>query len=364
MVRDKKIDVYVNSIRALYLELRSGGIPRKEEILKNDITNILWSGLTKSLEHKELVNISIRGKTGSSKSTTGCKIMYVLIRKLMEIGKIKPMKDKELQEYLYSRISSDQTEFLRFALRRKEKGATAALIDEFSTMGETGFNATTEAALYKEHSDLFAQEEVNKISCSPTHINDRNADIILDVVGMNEEKKITRVIVNYRDTTEWMIFPLGMADIYVGDIMEMEFYKRYRTKKFKRLDLLKKHGIRNIKELEFAIITMATYDAMKDVAYIKKQSEDLIMGIIEGKRRELKMQYSMLTLNYVVMSVKGILDLTSEISALKRSKLKAKDEQTCAIIQQGIDQYSLIQRERLEEEERKIQIEREYREIQ
>lgn len=363
MRKDEKIDVYVNHLRALYLELRSGGIANKEDILKNDITPIMWAGFLKSIEQGELINWSIRGKTGSSKSTIGCKLKYKATIHMIQ-KKMVTVKQQELQNYIYESICSDQTEFIRYAMKRTTREPTIALIDEFSTMGETGFNATTEQAMYKEHSDLFAQEKLHKISCSPTYINDRNADIILDVVGTNKEKKITRVIVNYRDTTEWIIFPLGYADIYVGDIIEMEFYRRYRIKKFKRLDLLKKHGIKNVKELEFSIITKEVYDVMKDTAYIKKQTQDVILGVVEAIRRKLKMQYSILTLNFVIMKVKGMLDLVSEIAALKRTlEKKKKTEETEKIIKQGIEKYGILLNMMIEEEINKIKIEKEYREI-
>ena len=159
-------------------------------------------------------------------------------------------------------------------------------------MGETGFNATTEQAMYKEHSDLFAQEYIHKISCSPSHIQDKNSDIILDFMGLDEESKVSQFRVSYRDVTEYMPCVLGVINIYVGDIMEMPFYKKYREKKFKRLDLLKKHGVRNIRELEYSRMVTAVYNEMKELARIKQQSNEIILSVLDTERRKQKMQYS------------------------------------------------------------------------
>ena len=334
-------DIRVNHIKQLYIETRNKGIPNMNDIIENNISELFWAGILTALEHRELINIAIRGKTGSSKSTTGCKILYIIIKKLQKLQKIPEMTEEQLQNYLYTRINSDQTEFLRFAM--KEKGNTATLIDEFSTMGETGLNATTEQAMYTEHSDLFAQEAIHKISCSPSHINDKNADIILDFRGMDEKEKVSEFKLSFRDTTDYIPYALGKVRIHVGDIIEMPFYTRYRKKKFARLDLLKKHGIRNVKELEFAKIIKAIYEELKDYAYTRQTKNELILGVLEQKRREYKVQYSILTINYLVAQTKAILDTLTEIGKLQKEINKnGKDEITMSILKQTKEKLQKI----------------------
>lgn len=361
MKNKENLNIEVNAIKALYINIKSSTLVKLEEALQQDVTDIFWKGLIGALQHREIINIAMRGKTGSSKSTTGCKILHVLTQELIQEQKIPQMTEEQIQDYLFTRICSDQTEFIRFAL--KTKGNTIALIDEFSTMGETGFNATTEASLYTEHSNLFAQDYIHKISCSPNHIQDKNADIILDFLGIDEEKKISQFKISYRDPTEYILYTLGIINIYVGDIIEMPFYKRYRIKKFKRLDLLKKYGISNIKELEFSIITRAAYNELKELAYIQKINNDLILSMIVQKRREQKLQYSIITLNYVMMQTKGMLDLVTSIQQLKNKARTAKTPETKEIIQQTIEKFQKVLKNRLDEEDQKIQIYQEYTQI-
>ena len=360
-------NIEVNHIKMLYMKTKTEGMLTETDILQRNVTKIFWAGYIGALRHKELWNMAIRGKTGGSKSTIGIKVLYVGTMELIKQGVITKKMIEEaggIQKYLYTRINSDQTEFIRFAM--KEKGNTITVIDEFSTMGETGLNATTEKAMYTEHSDLFAQERIHKISCSPTHINDRNADIILDYVGKDEEKKISQFKLGYRDTTDWMVYYLGYVNFYVGDVMEMPFYKKYREKKFKRLDLLKKHGIRNVKELEFSRIVMETYKKMKILAEIGKQNEEMILANIMAiiRASESKMQYSIISLNFLVMQVKSMLSLITEITRFKKKLEKEEDRERKNIIKVAILEYNSMLKDRIKEEQEKIDIEKEYRKIE
>lgn len=355
-------DIQVNHIKALYIQSRISSILSREELYKNNITKYFWQGIIGAIKHNEILNIAIRGKTGGSKSTTGCMLLQVAVITMMKQGIIKKMTGNELQEYLYERICSDQTEFLRFAMKQKEK--TAALTDEYSSLGETGFNATTEIAQYNEHSDLFAQDAIKvKIFCTPRKIYDHNADIILDYVGMDEEKGISQFLLSFREPTEYMPYPLGIVNFNVTETMKMPFYIRYRKKKFARLKLLKEHGLPNIRQIEFAQITIGAYKKLSKVATLGRISEDDILPVVESVKRDYKMQYSILALSYVIKRVKGLLNTETRIAKLRQALDKEKDEVRKDIIREGLKDFMKIRNDNLKEEEEKIRVGEEYANI-
>ena len=190
------------------------------------------------------------------------------------------------------------------------------MIDEYNKMGETGVNSSTEIALFEFYSELFASRHIHRVTCSPRTIIDNNATIILTVIGKNTEAKTTRLRLQYRNNEDRNIKTLGYIDINVAETIQQDFYRRYVEKKRKRQDLLDKHGVRGIKELEFAILTLQTYNDLSDIAKIKKIEPDLILSIIDENRRKNKMHYSLPTLTFLIMQVKGMLALQTEINNL------------------------------------------------
>lgn len=357
----KQIAIRVNHLKKLYME-NMGKVIDQAEIINNqkyDITDILNYTIISSMQNKALINIAIRGEVTTGKSTVAATILKMIIDELIRTKQIIIKSDEEYQEYLYQHIKSDQTEYLRFALEKQEN--SAVMIDEFSNLGETGLNATTEMAMYEEHSNLFAQRFVHKISCSPSHIQDKNSNIILDIIGKDTENGLTQVKVSYRDVISRIPLTLGTAIINVKEVINQPFYKRYRMKKFKRMDLLDKHGVRNIKELEFSVITTEAYEQLKEGTRIKKYTNETILSMVEGIRRKHKMVYSLLALNYVVLMVKSMLDLQAEVHQLERKIDTAKSEVIQVIAEDQLKIFKELLRTRVDEEKEKVKVLEQYR---
>ena len=190
--------IRVNHLKLMYIE-NQNRILDMTELLTNpkyNLTDILIYSIISTRRNKAQLNIAIRGEVTTGKSTVGASILKLIIDDIIDCGELRFETEEEYQEYLYKHIKSDQTEYLRFVLDRHEN--TAVLIDEFSSLGETGLNSTTEKAMEEEHSNIFAQRFVHKISCSPHKIQDSNANIILDIIGKDIERGVTQVKVIYR----------------------------------------------------------------------------------------------------------------------------------------------------------------------
>lgn len=359
-MRNDKIDPLVNPLKEAYMELE-GKVYDQNEILKRDVTELLDRARRGCLRNKELWNCAIRGQTGSGKSTVALAIHKENIEDMRQYG-LMTKEIKHLQQYLYEHIMSDQSEYLRYTMKQEEN--THVVIDEFSSLNETGLNATTEKAQYEENSNLFAQRYVHKTSCSPSYIQDKNAWVILDVIGKDVERGYTRVKVSYRDVVTRNTLLIGHADIYIGEVIKEEFYAKYRKKKFARLSLLDKYGIRDVRELEYSRIIQESYNELKDVCTLIKLDAKQILVTVGKVKRKYKMQYSLYALNYIVMSVEPLLSLKRKIAETEQKANKIKEEWLQKRIKQELEVLKGTLGEALKEEERKINIEKEYRSIE
>ena len=110
--------------------------------------------------------------------------MYRVNKYLQQIKKQQP------NFKYYEHIFSEQTEFIRYINKNEQN--TCIVVDEFNRLAETGLNATTETILFDQYSDQFAQDFIHRIACSPHIIADRNATIILDVIGTDKKHRNKR----------------------------------------------------------------------------------------------------------------------------------------------------------------------------
>lgn len=308
--------VKVDKLKLLYMDVRDK-LVREGELLANNITNIFWDNLYKKVKYKELINIAVIGEVATGKSTVGMEIMRRVNGYVTE-------GDKKREIDHYSMIFSDQTEFIRFI--HKDVRNVCVLIDEFNRMAETGLNATTETHLFDFYSDVFAQKNVHRVNCAPSTIADNNTTIILEVIGTNRDEKNTKCKLKYREVTEGQPVMLGIVDIDVSKVLEEDYYRRYRLKKFKRMELLDSHGVRDIRELEFSGLVLQTFSELRDIAEIQKVSHELVLSTVTSVVRNNKRIYSILTHNEIATRVKSILGLYTELRKLEKKLGENTDE--------------------------------------
>lgn len=297
---DKRVTV--DALKKLYLELKEKLI-RPEEITE-DITPIFWKGIRDKLEKKEQLKIVIQGQTTKGKSTAGCYIKWC-INKIIQDQKIPTTYTTE-EETEYDLIASNQIEFMRIA-RREDLHQVCCLIDEFSDMARSGANATTEEHLLEWYNKVCAQKYLHLIFCTPGNDYNKYGIIILDILDVDKEKGITKLKCYYNNPTDIRTQFLGYITIDITNILKKEWYKLYRQRKQFAMDLLLKESIKDVRELEFALVSLITYQKCIRLAQLGVKDTDIINTRVSMTIRETKAVYSLIAQNELISRVKGLI---------------------------------------------------------
>lgn len=383
--KDKNIsplDPQADPLRYLFMEMKDKLVPESEAI-KNDLTQTFWETVVYKLRIGQLLNIASRGEVRTGKSTVIIKIAWQINKMIEKLG-----KNKDISNNMNKYIFSDQTEFLRFI--DQDIMHVCIAIDEFNRMAATGLNATTEESLFAFYSDVFAGKYIHRVTASPDVITDKNANIILDVQGNDNDKKVTRLKLTYRDISSKQQMVLGFVDIYVGDVIEnwekyvrpiflkndksledgeilakyrkIDFYVRYQIKKYKRMDLVDKHGVRDIRELEFSTIVLQTLEELRDYAKFNKVSPELVLSTVDEIRRKHKRIYTLFVLNEISSKVRAILSLYHE-SYKMDNKLRASGEiqgEKREIMERTVANLKRMQKNRIDEQNKLQEVYQQY----
>lgn len=327
----EEAQILTDPLRQIFNEVKETAIS-EEEAKQVNITNSVWHSFETRLASNEPINVQIRGDPATGKSTVGSKIGITISR---DIG----MNQGQLDAYNRF-IFSDQIEFLRFMSSKMKN--IAIVIDEWNRMVNTGYNATTEMTLFDYYSDVFAQRFVHRISCAPSNVVDKNCYLFMDIEGRDLEKKVTRLKVIYKDIVTGESLVIGHFDIFVGDTMQTPWYAKYREKKFKRMELLERNGIRDIRELEFADVSLKAFGILSETAKTVRIKVNTINKTVDMVRRKQGRIYSMLTMNEITGRVKGLLDLLHEKKLLEKRFDKMKMGQEKNQVRRAIDNINEI----------------------
>jgi hypothetical protein len=341
-------EVSVDILKWLYYENKDLLI-KDTEMLQNDITEEFYHYIEDKIEHREVINVAFIGEVAGSKSTSAIACMDVAN------GIIEKVKKKKIDRFKH--IFSDQTEFLRFINTEEED--VAIVIDEFNRMSETGLNASTETVLFDYYSEVFAQKHVHRFSCSPSFVLDKNANVVMEYIGKDENKKVSKFKLMYRNIAEGF-HPrcLGCVYVDVSKILEQEYYKRYREKKFKRMALLDKHGVRDIRELEFADIVLKAVNDLKDITRdgTKSNLSDMVVATISRVCRENKRIYSIMTTSEIASRVRNILGLYADLYKTSIKLAKSKNDVERMNINEKKRKINQVLEIELKEEEKRRRI--------
>ena len=332
----------IDKLKYLYLISQERLIP-ETEAMKTNLTQVFFQSLDDKIENKELINIHIKGEVATGKSTVAMAIQEYINNKL----KISEREDtKHIDPYYL--IVSDQTEYLRNPYKKDFRNI-CIMIDEYNRMAETGYNATTESQRYAYESDVLAQRYIHKISCSPARITDLNATIILTVMTKDIAKQITRLKLEYRNADDFSTATIGYVDIYVGDIIQRDYYKRYREKKFLRMRLLEDNGVRDIRECEFAVIEAEAYNELSRYSGLFKTKADtmtLVNTVIKRIIRSKGLTYSILAIGEVTQETMTLLTLNKTMKELAEKARKESNIHKRA----GLEELAKLTEEALKKE--------------
>lgn len=273
-----------------------------EEIRQNNITEELINHIKETIEEKALLNWQILGDVTGGKSTLAMELC-----RLVNIQLLKPMT--------IDNICADQID-MNNKVKDPQLKNTCLVVDEWNALSETGLNTTTEQAWTKQFSQVQAQRFIHRIACSPDTIIDPLSNIILETINKNTKTQETTVWVNYRLKTAKgeTIQQIGHAIINVSQTLNTQWYKKYLTKKFMKMEFITKHGVRDSRELKQASVILKVFYKLQPLAKQGLVRKEIIANYLEGERRKQKEIYSFLATDDLIAKIKGLLEIEKSIN--------------------------------------------------
>lgn len=310
----KKEKIILNNLHYLALKF-SEQLTKPEERRKENLTMVFWEHIQSLIKDGHLVSIGIIGDVTYGKSALALKIAQVINEHFLN----KKMKTEFVQ--------MDQIDFVRKVRKETEKHV-CYVIDEWSTISETGQNATIEDKFFRTFNQTCAQEYIYRVSASPDEIQDKSAKIILNVVEINKDTKETTAFLSYKlkEVHRQKDEQIGYIRINVGDILETKWYKAYRVKKETKMNFLRNKGFRDARDLIFSEIVLESYEEMKDTAELEGTSIPIISGYLEETKESKGEVFSIITETELIQKVKGLLDRRVAIIRNKKRLNRLKDK--------------------------------------
>lgn len=297
------------------------GVRTDEEIAKDDITELFYDELMKIIENNELVNINVNGTVAKGKSTVAMALGQWILQN--HYGREIQIED----------IARTQIEASKM-MRNPKLHDTVVVIDEWDTMEEGGENATAERGLMKQMSDVHAQRNNHKISCSPKEDTDANADIYIEIIQANKKAKKTLCYVYFKIFKGGIEHKqiIGYIEVDVNNVINKKFYEEYRKRKFEKMNLITEKGIFRPRTLDYSKIIWLTTQNLKKFAENGEIDRELIKFYIKKFAKDEKIPDTMLGRNEWVEDVIGLLTpykqihkQEKKIAMLKKQRLKESD---------------------------------------
>lgn len=328
------------------------------DIKGQDITAVLFAVLESIIKNKELINVAIVGYQTRGKSALAAFLMW-WVNEYLGI------------ETTINHIAGDEIEFTRKVME-KEASHVAIMTDEINQLNKTGYNSTTEEAIQQWYSEVCAQYYVHRFACSPLRISDETSQIVLTMLERREETQEAICEVHYRILRAGtsLLQYVGRAKICIAEILNKPWYKEYRQKKFKKMELVTRVGVRDIRELEWADVVLETYKELDPIAEYTSIKKDVILNVVGGKRRQLKQFHSIVLDQEIVARVNGLLVQKREIGngkyrlskliQINQKKPNARTSAEVYALKAYLQKMQTILKNMLQEEKEKVQAMKEY----
>jgi len=347
--------LYLTNKFYFYAQKYAENLTTDAEIRNIDMTAEFWDEVEQEIINDELVDININAKVRMSKSTTGINAGLEIFRLLL-----KHKKRKE-GEFGLKNIARDDQEFSKI-MRDPNTAFTVIVTDEINDLEKTGENVTVEKALYNDFSNVQAGRYVHRVSCSPKDATDPNADIFLEIVSVDRQKKITHAHLYYKmfkGGNEYMQL-LGYVDFYVGELIKVwdgkvkkhflkpektkydeniikywrkrDFYTEYMCRKYEKMELITKEGIMRPRMLDYAEVIIKVEGKLRPLTRLNILNKSTIKNFIKKYCREAKIPTSIVGEELMTQEVDGILNLwksyfkiVGDYSNLEKRKGKMED---------------------------------------
>lgn len=303
------------------------------ELEKIDMTNEFWKELIAELKSGEIITININAKPRLGKTTVAFAIASIIKQEMINL-KITTNKEP----FGMKNIARDQQEYSKM-MRNPETKNTVIVTDESNALENTGENISAEEALNKVFSDVQAGRYVHRVCCSPKEIIDPNADILLEVISQDKERRITHCKLYYRFNQGGIEIKqlLGYVNVYVGDIIsnwednvkkifykenksekdikfiensaKKDWYVYYITKKYEKMELITEEGIMRPRELDYAEVILEVKNKLKNLAKIGMVNREIISNYVENTFRKYKMPLTIIGMKLSTDRVMGVLSI-------------------------------------------------------
>lgn len=306
----------------------------ESEIETQDLTDVFYAELDMMVKEGELIIINITGKVRLGKSTEAIALGWDIYELLKKHG-----QRKKHERFTIENIARDQLEYSQL-MRNPEVHNTAMVIDESNELEKGGENSSAEASLLKVLSDVQAARYVHTVWCSPAEINNPNADILLEVQGIDKEKRVTHNKLYYRMYRggQEVIQFIGYVNIPVGHVIknwedkaknifrktertpqdemrlqklrESDFFVEYNCLKHEKMELITKEGIMRPRMLQYAGVTLKVIERLKPITRSGfRVSKNVVRNYVKIETEKAKIPTSIIGIELGTGEVMGIIEL-------------------------------------------------------
>ena len=292
----------------------------------------------------KLISGQFLGKVAGGKSTAAATLAWHINEQLL--------KKKMLLDYWLP----DQIAFARFCQTFKHKHV-CLIIDEWNPMSETGLGATTEQKHIEHINKVEAQWFRHRFSCSPDVQSDLSADLLFDVADIDKNAQKTYCLLRYKFLYlgSYVTQLIGHIELDVSETLKQPWYQTYITRKFRKMDLLNDHGIKDDRDFDEAELAVKVIDEMEALAESGIMSSQLVKVYTKVVLKNVTMHTSWPQRHEMVEEVMGMLQAIRQKAILKSKLMKNMKFLRAANSQGREDHETRIMQEQRQELEKHLQ---------
>ena len=397
-MRNKNKKWEVNRLFKIAEQTVEEAIPT-EEVKKRDLSEDFWMELDSQVKLGEIIIIQFWAKPRMAKSTNGITVG----QKIWEMLLLHRIRTDG--EFNIKNIARDQQEYSKIMMNPDTKN-TVIVTDESNELSKTGENSSIDNALNRVFSDVQAGRYVHRVNCCPQEMIDQNADIILECISTDAESMTNLCYLYYRMfkggfATNILI---GYVEIYVGDLIKnwvkvkpiflkdkrtkkeekliedwrkKDFYIDYMVRKYKKMELITREGIKKPQLLEYAQIILKVVDILKPLARFGNLiDKDTMRNYVRIECRKQRVFTSLIGDELMTKEVNGVLslyrgfqkisdkedELRIKIRSIKDKKSRDKVEVLIHNLKNVYEDLKVNISEQIEELKKMVRVYKEYHE--